>query len=197
MAPSAGNSEDEHLQESSGHGYESSELQLEYLAATVVKQALNNALTVMDGRTNTSECFSKSGDQTDCTSTVKSCECETCLHSADGCRERLEAREAKVQEDKRSTGVEQRTGGFKKYWEVGSSGTYQANVLDICCHGICCRGSRPGLDEFKEFLRGTPGEKLFNLWMDIERLKSTQNRERKNRWILQHNEHFLLLTGSV
>lgn len=182
-APSAGNSEDEHLKESSSQSYESSELQLEHLAATVVKQALNNALTVMDGQSqaNTSECFSKLGDQPDCTGTVKSCECKVCLHSADGCRERLEGRKEKVQEDERGTGVEERTELLKKNWEVGRRGTNQENVLDICCHGICCHGSSPGLDEFKEFLRGTPGEKLFNLWMDIERLKSTQNRERKNR----------------
>lgn len=172
--PSAGNSEDERLKESSGHSYESSELQLEYLTATVVQQVLNSVLTDL-------LTVSKSGEQTDCTSTAKSWECKAFLHSADRCRERSGAREEKVQEEERGAGVEQRTEGFKTYWEVGSSGTYH-DVLDtcMCCHGICHQG-RPGLDEFKEFLRGTLGEKLFNLWMDIERLKSTHNRERKNR----------------
>ncbi|CAJ1061447.1 regulator of G-protein signaling 22 isoform X1 [Xyrichtys novacula] len=52
--------------------------------------------------------------------------------------------------------------------------------------------SRPGLDEFKEFLQGTPGEKLLNLWMDIERLKTTQNRERKKRYVVLMRSCYLL-----
>ncbi|KAI3361488.1 hypothetical protein L3Q82_013638, partial [Scortum barcoo] len=68
----------------------------------------------------------------------------------------------------------------------------EEHILDICCHGTCCHGSRPGLDEFKEFLRGTAGEKLLNLWMDIERLKATQNRERKNRLLVLMRSRYLL-----
>lgn len=182
-APSAGNSEEQHLRESSSYNYESSELQLESLAAKVVKQVLNNALNVMDGQSqpSTSDCFSKSGDQTNCSSTDRSCECKVCQRSADGGRERLEGKKEKVQEGKRGSEVEEKTEWLKKNWEVGRRGTDQENVLDICCHGTCCQGNRPGLDEFKEFLRGTAGEKLLHLWMDIERLKATQNRERKNR----------------
>lgn len=172
-APSAGNSEDERLEESRGHSYESSELQLESLATTVVQQVLNSALTDL-------LTVSKSGEQTDCTSEAESWECKAFLHAADRCRGKSGAREEKVQEEERGARVEQRTKGFKTCWEVGSSGTCHENVLDMCCHGICHQG-RPGLDEFKEFLRGTLGEKLFNLWMDIERLRSTHNRERKNR----------------
>lgn len=57
----------------------------------------------------------------------------------------------------------------------------QKNVPYNSSYGICCHGSRLSLDDFKEFLQGRPGEKTFNLWMDIERLRSVQNRERKNR----------------
>ncbi|KAM9352872.1 regulator of G-protein signaling 22 [Symphorus nematophorus] len=194
-APSAGNSEDEQLKESTAQNHESSELQLESVAAEVVKQVLNNALTVMDGQSqaNTSECFSKSGALTDWRSTDGSRECKFCRHSADGGSERLEEKKEKVQEGKRGSGEEKKAEWFKKKnWEVGSRGTKQENVLDICCHGTCCHGSRPGLDEFKEFLRGTPGEKLLNLWMDIERLKSTQNRERKNRFLVLMRSWYLL-----
>nr|XP_057909548.1 regulator of G-protein signaling 22 isoform X2 [Doryrhamphus excisus] len=56
-------------------------------------------------------------------------------------------------------------------------------VQDICCHGTCCQGDKPGIDGLKEFLRGTPGGKLLNLWLDIERMKTIQNRERKNSFL--------------
>lgn len=182
-APPAGNSKEQHLKESSGQNHQSSELHLEYLAAEVVQRVLNNALNVMDvqSQANTTDCFSKSGDQTNCTSTDGSCECKVCQQSADGGRGRLEGKEEKVQEGKRGSRVEENTEWFKKNRVLGRRGTDQENVLDICCHGSCCHGNRPGFDEFKEFLRGAPGEKLLNLWMDIERLKATQNRERKNR----------------
>lgn len=182
-APSTGNSVDEHHQEFSGQRYECSELQLEHLAATVVKQVLNNALSMMDGQcqANTHDCSCKSLEQTNCTSTVQSCESKVCLNLADGHGERMGRRQEKVQQDKRGAGVEERTELLKMNWEVERGGRDQENILDICCHGNYCHGIRQGLDEFKDFLRGTPGEKLFNLWMDIERLKSTQSRERKNR----------------
>lgn len=182
-APSAGNSREQHLKESSGQSHKSSELHLEYLAAEVVQRVLNNALNTMDGQSqaHTSDGLSKSGDQTNCSSTGRSCECKVCQQSADGGRERLEGKKEKVREDERGSRVEEKTEWLKKNRVVERRGTDQENVLDICCHGTCCHGNRPGLDEFKEFLRGTPGEKLLNLWMDIERLKATQNRERKNR----------------
>uniref|UniRef100_A0A3B4XFJ5 RGS domain-containing protein n=1 Tax=Seriola lalandi dorsalis TaxID=1841481 RepID=A0A3B4XFJ5_SERLL len=169
--PSAGNSERQHLQKSSGQDFESSQLQLEYLAARVVKQVLNNALKVMDHQRqqNISGCFSKSVDQTHCTSTDKPCECKVCQHSPNGGRERLEGKKEKVQERKR-----------------GSRDTDHENVPDICCHGSCCQGNIPGLGAFKEFLRGTPGEKLINLWMDIEKLKATQHRELKFSFYINH-----------
>lgn len=176
-APSADKSEEEHLKEASSH--KSSELQLESAVATV----LCSSQTVMDSqpRTNTSACFSKSGDQINYTSTVEPCESKVCVNPDDGCKERLEGKKEKVPEDKQGTGVKEH---FNKKREVGGRGPGQKSVIDMCCHGIGCHDTRPDpvdLDGFKEFLRGTAGQKLFYLWMDIERLKSTQHRERKNR----------------
>uniref|UniRef100_H2TU61 RGS domain-containing protein n=1 Tax=Takifugu rubripes TaxID=31033 RepID=H2TU61_TAKRU len=82
-------------------------------------------------------------------------------------------REGKVQEGTGGVRVEERA----QRLEAGSGGLGQKNAPYICFYGICCHGSRPGLDDFKEFLHGRPGEKTFNLWMDIERLKLVQNRE--------------------
>ncbi|XP_038568487.1 regulator of G-protein signaling 22 [Micropterus salmoides] len=173
---------------SAGQNDESSELHLEYLAAKVVHQVLNNALNVMDSQSqaNTTDCFSKSGDQTNCTSTSSSCECKVCR------QDRLMGKTEKIQEDKRGSGVGEKTDWFNKKRVVGSRGTEQENGLDIYCHGTCFHGKTPGLDEFKEFLQGTPGEKVLNLWMDIERLKATQNRERKNRYLVLMRSWYLL-----
>lgn len=60
-------------------------------------------------------------------------------------------------------------------------GTGQIHRPNICRHSICCHGSGPGLDEFKEFLRGRAGETVLGLWMDIERVKSVQNRRWQSR----------------
>lgn len=174
--PSIGNSEDKRVQVSSIQDSESSELQLEYLAAEVVDRVLNSALNMVDGQSqaNTCDYFNKSGDQTNCACTDRNCECKIC-------RERLEGKKDKVQEGERGSGEEENIDWFKKNRELGSRGTDQENVIDICCHGACSHGSSLGLDDFKEFLRGTPGWKLFILWMDIARLQAIQSRERKNR----------------
>uniref|UniRef100_A0A3P8SDG8 Regulator of G protein signaling 22 n=1 Tax=Amphiprion percula TaxID=161767 RepID=A0A3P8SDG8_AMPPE len=122
-------------------------------------------------------CLSKSGHQTHCTNTDKPCECKVYQHSVDQDRERLEEKVGKVQHDARGSEWEEKTDWEKKNREVESRGAYQQNVLDICCHGTCCYGNRPGLDEFKEFLRGTPGEKILNLWTPIicNDLKNVKN----------------------
>ncbi|XP_039661570.1 regulator of G-protein signaling 22 isoform X2 [Perca fluviatilis] len=192
--PSAGGSEEQHLKESSSQNYESSEGQLGHLAAQVVKQVLNNALYVVDSQSqaNTCDSSSKPVDQTNCTSTDRSCNCNVCQHSADGVTERLGRKKEKVKEGKRLSGGEGKTECFKKHREVGSRGADQENICDFCCRGTCCQGTRPGLDELKEFLQGTPGEKLLNLWMDTERLRATQNRERKNRYLFQMRSRYLL-----
>lgn len=176
LLPSVGGSEEQHQKENCNHGYMSCELQQECLVSTLGSQVLNNAGTVMDCRnhTNIPADVSRSAEQTDCSSSLGLCECRD---SAAGCMETLR-REGKVQEDVGGVRVEERA----RRWEAGSGGPGQKNVPYNCSYGICCHGSRLGLDDFKEFLQGRPGEKTFNLWMDIERLKSVQNQERKNRW---------------
>lgn len=142
--------------------------QLEYLAAQVTEQVLKHTVDVMDGQsqTQTPERFNKPG------SSDGSCESEVVRLSN---RERMKEEKERGQSGKRWCECD------KKDREVGSRDTNQEDVLYNCCHGSTCYGSRPVLDEFKEFLQGTPGEKLLNLWMDIERLKSTRDKERKNR----------------
>uniref|UniRef100_A0A3Q0R129 RGS domain-containing protein n=1 Tax=Amphilophus citrinellus TaxID=61819 RepID=A0A3Q0R129_AMPCI len=146
--------------------------QLEYLAVQVTEQMLKDAVDVMDGQrqAHTFECFNKPG------ATDRSCECKVIQHSN---REGMEGEKEGSQSGKRGCECD------KKDWEVGSGGANQEDVLYICCHGTSCYSSRPVLDEFREFLQGTPGEKLLNLWMDIERLKATRDKERKNSCLMQ------------
>ncbi|XP_047196784.1 regulator of G-protein signaling 22 [Hippoglossus stenolepis] len=186
-------SEMQYLKESRGQSFESVEAQLEGLAAKIVKQVLNNALSVMtdESQGNISDCFNMSAEQTNCTSKEeKLCEC-VCQHSANGGREPLEGIQAKVQEDKMGNAVEEKTEWDKRNREVGSWDKGRGNVCDIGCHVNCCLDNRPGLDEFMEFLRGTPGEKLINLWMDIEKLNPVQP-ERKNRHLVLMRGRYLL-----
>ncbi|KAG7255993.1 hypothetical protein CRUP_008173, partial [Coryphaenoides rupestris] len=65
------------------------------------------------------------------------------------------------------------------------------NVFDICGHGVGFHGDRlRGLGEFEDFLRDTPGESVLRLWMDIERLTSTQHLETKHRrLVLMRSRH--------
>lgn len=174
--PSVGDSVEQHHKESGNHGYMSCELQHECLVSTLGSQVFSNAGTVMDCRnhTNIPADVSRSAEQTDCSSAPGLCECRA---PAADCRETLGRREGKVQEDTGVVREEERP----RRLEAWSGGPGQKNEPYNCSYGICCHGSRLGLDDFKEFLQGRPGEKTFNLWMDIERLKSAQNRERKNR----------------
>lgn len=153
------------------------EPQHECLVSTLGIQVFNNAGTVMEcrNRTNIPADVSRSAEQTGCSGAPGLRECQ----AADGgCRETPGRREGKVQGDTGGVRVEERT------LETRSGGPGQKNVPYNCSYGISCHGSRLGLDDFKEFLHGRPGEKTFNLWMDIERLKSVQKQERKNRWAL-------------
>ncbi|XP_014897224.1 regulator of G-protein signaling 22 [Poecilia latipinna] len=54
----------------------------------------------------------------------------------------------------------------------------------LCWQASSADENRPGLDEFKEFLRGTSGEKLLNLWMDVQTLIALQTEERKKRYLV-------------
>lgn len=158
--------------------FDSPEQQLVYLAAKVVKHVLKDAINAIDGE---SRANSKTEDRTNCASTDKRCECKVCQQSMDEDSERLEGKKEKVQDGKRGSEWEEKTKWKEKKMEVGRRAIKQENVPDICCRGSCCHGRRPVLAEFKNYLRERPGEKLFNFWMDIERLKATQHGERKDR----------------
>lgn len=68
-----------------------------------------------------------------------------------------------------------------KLKEGGSRGSEQEHDLDSGVHGESIYGSRQGIEEFKAFLRGTPGEKMLGLWVDIERLKTMEDDDTKHR----------------
>ncbi|KAJ8394622.1 hypothetical protein AAFF_G00044250 [Aldrovandia affinis] len=52
-----------------------------------------------------------------------------------------------------------------------------------------------GLQDFKSFLQGTRGEKLYCLWMDIERLLSLPNTNGKNRCLIRMRRRYMLSSG--
>ncbi|XP_043972253.1 regulator of G-protein signaling 22 isoform X2 [Gambusia affinis] len=56
--------------------------------------------------------------------------------------------------------------------------------------------NRLSLYEFKEFLRGTSGEKLLYLWMDIQTLTVLQTEERKKRYLLLLRNCYLRSSSS-
>lgn len=152
------------------------ELQQECLVSSLGRQVFNNAGSVMDGRNRTHlpAGVSRPAGQTDSSGAPGPCERPA---SAAGCGETLGRGEGKVHEDAGGARVQERT----RRLEAPGGGPGQENVPYNCSSGICCHGGRLGLDDFKDFLRGKPGERTFNLWMDIERLKSAQNPERKKR----------------
>ncbi|XP_074539818.1 regulator of G-protein signaling 22 isoform X2 [Halichoeres trimaculatus] len=173
-APPAGSSEEQHPMKPGSPQVDSTKQQAEITAAEVVQQVLSNALNVMNrlSQTNTVGC---PAEQTHCGSTGRSC-----------------GRHERAEESQRDRGEEEKTNRPETKCEGGKWGTDQESALDICCHGPCCHGTRPGLGEFKDFLRGTPGEKLLHLWMDIERLKATRSRERKKRYVVLMRSCYLL-----
>ncbi|KAM4580377.1 regulator of G-protein signaling 22 [Odontesthes bonariensis] len=169
--PSADIREELHLRESSCRMFASPEQQLEYL---------EDVVDMVDGQklANTSEGASKSGYQPSCTTRDKK-------HS--------EGADSKtVPDGTRGIITEKKKEWDEKNRKVGSRATNQENPLDMCWHGTCCHGKRCGLDEFKEFLQGTQGRKLFDLWLDIERLKTIQQSERKNRYLVLMRSWYLL-----
>ncbi|XP_063340860.1 regulator of G-protein signaling 22 [Pelmatolapia mariae] len=173
---------EKHLKEISSLASHSPEQHLEYLAVQVTEQVLKDTMNVTDGpnQADTWECFSKSGDQANCSSTDRSCKCDLNRHLNRG---RLEGEKERSQRDKRGCGWD------KKDQEEGSRATNQEDVPYTCCNDTGFYGS---LDKFREFLQGTSGEKLLNLWMDIERLKATRDKERKHRYLVLMRSCYLL-----
>ncbi|XP_076004555.1 regulator of G-protein signaling 22 [Genypterus blacodes] len=183
------------LKECSRQNFDSSNQPLENVAARVVKLAIGNAVKLMDefNKANTGDSFRELGDQTNCWTHTRSFPESKVSHGSVGENtESIEEKKENVPEDEIGSEEEGKTDEYKKNEELGSRGTDQESVLDICYHGACCYGSRLGLDEFKEFLQGTAGEKLLSLWMDIERLKTTQRREWKNRYLVLMRGRYLL-----
>uniref|UniRef100_W5MU47 Regulator of G protein signaling 22 n=1 Tax=Lepisosteus oculatus TaxID=7918 RepID=W5MU47_LEPOC len=52
-----------------------------------------------------------------------------------------------------------------------------------------------GLEQFKTFLQGTPGEKHLSLWMDIERLKIIMDTGKKTRHLYRMRSRYMLSSG--
>ncbi|XP_028983866.1 regulator of G-protein signaling 22 [Betta splendens] len=185
-----GDSHKKFLQEPSSHIAEASELQLKDLASRLSNNVLKNALNVMAGQSqaNKSDCLSK--DQTNCINKEKSCECKVCQPSVNGGM--FKGKTAILQEDKTGNEVEGMMDRDKANRAGGSWVSAQQNVPDSCCRGAGWHDRKPGLDKFKKFLQGTSGEKIINLWMDIEKLKIVQHRERKNRYLVLMRSRYLL-----
>ncbi|XP_077349225.1 regulator of G-protein signaling 22 [Lithobates pipiens] len=55
--------------------------------------------------------------------------------------------------------------------------------------------SRKEFERFKSFIKGTSGEKLFWLWMDIERLKAITDMKRKQSHLNKMKKMYLVATG--
>ncbi|KAM9390980.1 regulator of G-protein signaling 22, partial [Salvelinus alpinus] len=79
--------------------------------------------------------------------------------------------------------------------EGGGSEEENDQDLEFCDATARIHGDRQGLGDFKDFLKGTLGEKLLRLWMDIERLKTLQDGMRKNRHLVQMRSCYLLTGG--
>ncbi|XP_041843534.1 regulator of G-protein signaling 22 isoform X2 [Melanotaenia boesemani] len=190
IGPSAGITE-EHLRESRCRIFDSPDQHLEYLADQVVSQVIKQSVHMIDGQSlaNTSECDCKPGHQANGISTKECCKCKVHKHSAGEDGER--SKNMKGPEDMRSK-TEEKAQQDEKNMRVEIRATNQENTHNMCQHEACCYGRRSGLDDFKEFLHGTPGEKLLNLWLDIERLKTTQHPERKKRYLFLMRSCYLL-----
>ncbi|XP_069813444.1 regulator of G-protein signaling 22 isoform X2 [Dendropsophus ebraccatus] len=55
--------------------------------------------------------------------------------------------------------------------------------------------SRKEFEKFKSFIKGTSGEKLFLLWMDIERLRSMNDMKRKQSHLHKMKKLYMVVTG--
>ncbi|XP_066538401.1 regulator of G-protein signaling 22 [Hoplias malabaricus] len=70
------------------------------------------------------------------------------------------------------------------------------NTLQTAAPQVFMSGRQFFLD-FKSFLQGRPGERILNLWMDIERLKTLQNLEARNRHLIWMKNQYLVGTSST
>uniref|UniRef100_A0A8K9USB0 Regulator of G protein signaling 22 n=1 Tax=Oncorhynchus mykiss TaxID=8022 RepID=A0A8K9USB0_ONCMY len=85
---------------------------------------------------------------------------------------------------------------LKEQQEEGE-GSEEENDHDLEFYDVTAsiHSDRQGLGDFKDFLKGTLGEKLLRLWMDIERLKTLQDDRRRIRHLVQMRSCYLLTGG--
>ncbi|XP_021177155.2 regulator of G-protein signaling 22 [Fundulus heteroclitus] len=154
--------------------------QLKYLADRVVNQVLKDAVNMLHRErwAETSERVSKSGHQSNLSRTG----------NQDNIRLDRE-KETFINAVMRRRAM---PAGVEKSSEMGGKVTNKTNAVVLGWQDSCCYGNRPGFNEFKEFLRGTTGEKLLNLWMDVERLRAMPHNERKNRYLVVMRSWYLL-----
>ncbi|XP_047218019.1 regulator of G-protein signaling 22 isoform X3 [Girardinichthys multiradiatus] len=160
------------------------EKQLKHLADKVVNQVLKDAVNILhtQRQAETSEWVSKSGHQSNLFRTGK----QNIQHTTNKDRERLDGKKETLLNDTR------RSRDKPLGVETGRRVTNQRNPVVWCWQDTCCYKNWPCLDEFKDFLQGTPAEKLLNLWIDIERLRAMQQIEQKNRYLVLMRSRYLL-----
>ncbi|XP_062321164.1 regulator of G-protein signaling 22 isoform X2 [Osmerus eperlanus] len=141
---------------------------LDHLAASLVAEVLRDVGTEMDDYLNLSE---KRAETT----------YECCIQS-----------EQRTVANRCGMGVSSEMDRGIKLKEGGRMGADQEHDLDAGFHVASIYGSRQGIEEFKAFLRGTPGEKMLGLWMDIERLKTMEDDDPKHRHLIQMRQCYLL-----
>ncbi|XP_037130690.1 regulator of G-protein signaling 22 isoform X1 [Syngnathus acus] len=151
---------------------EASELDLQNLAAQIVHKVVDDAVFKLTAQNHKK-----------CTCIDKKCKC---MHWHCSVDENTKKSCKECQKWSRGNDI---CDGNKSKMSEASSET--ETVQDVCCHGGCHQGNQPGMDDFKEFLRGTTGGRLLSLWMDIERLK-TLNRERENSFLALMRSRYLL-----
>nr|XP_046188834.1 regulator of G-protein signaling 22-like [Oncorhynchus gorbuscha] len=81
---------------------------------------------------------------------------------------------------------------LKEQQEEGDLEFHDLEFYDVTAS---IHGDRQGLGDFKDFLKGTLGDKLLRLWMDIERLKTLQDDRRRIRHLVQMRSCYLLTGG--
>ncbi|KAG9478757.1 hypothetical protein GDO78_012426 [Eleutherodactylus coqui] len=85
----------------------------------------------------------------------------------------------------------------KEELDIYESDSDEGDILDVSHNKqkysyIRCRKE---FEKFKFFIRGTSGEKLFLLWMDIERLKTMNDTQRKHRHLNKMKKLYMVVTG--
>ncbi|KAM9798385.1 regulator of G-protein signaling 22 [Neosynchiropus ocellatus] len=163
-----------------------SDEQLEGLAQSIVEQVLQDVLAMMNEEAEANKpALTQRGDPDG------SCESKVCQCSPDREHEELK-QNGKGHDDPHTSGREEKPEWGKTDKVLDSGGSDKERLLGICCHDTCCHDGRPGLDEFKKFLCGTSGDKILNLWLDIERLNGIKHSERKESYLALMRSRYLL-----